>query len=69
MATVIQGMYYTNLENWLQLVARGSVLVLAVGLDLIAKNPPSWARRLRNSLWNRVKPGAATYDKTSQVSS
>jgi len=47
MATVIQGMDYTNLENWLQLVVRGSVLVLAVGLDIMAKNPPVWARRLK----------------------
>jgi ribose/xylose/arabinose/galactoside ABC-type transport system permease subunit len=40
-------MDYTNLENWLQLVVRGSVLVLAVGLDIMAKNPPVWARRLK----------------------
>jgi ABC-type xylose transport system permease subunit len=40
MATVIQGVDYTNLENWLQLVVRGSVLVLAVGLNVAAKNPP-----------------------------
>ncbi len=39
MATVIQGMDYTNLENWLQLVVRGSVLVIAVGIDITSKNP------------------------------
>jgi D-xylose transport system permease protein len=50
MATVIQGMDYTNLENWLQLVVRGSVLVLAVGLDIMAKDPPLWARRLRSTI-------------------
>ena len=50
MATVIQGMDYTNLENWLQLVVRGGVLVLAVGLDIMAKNPPLWARRLRDKM-------------------
>lgn len=60
MATVIQGMDYTNLENWLQLIVRGSVLVLAVGLDVIAKNPPPWARRLRNKFWRYIKPGAKT---------
>ena len=58
MATVIQGMDYTNLENWLQLVVRGSVLVLAVGLDVIAKNPPPWIRRIRTSTWNVFKPRA-----------
>jgi D-xylose transport system permease protein len=54
MATVIQGMDYTNLENWLQLVVRGGVLVLAVGLDIMAKNPPLWARRLQNRMWKRA---------------
>jgi D-xylose transport system permease protein len=58
MATVIQGMDYTNLENWLQLVVRGSVLVLAVGLDIVAKNPPPWARRLKNRVWKNIRPGA-----------
>ena len=65
MATVIQGMDYTNLENWLQLVVRGSVLVLAVGLDVIAKDPPPWARRLRNKLWSSIKPGAKTHGTVS----
>jgi D-xylose transport system permease protein len=37
MATVIQGMDYTNLENWLQLVVRGGVLVAAVGIDVATK--------------------------------
>ena len=55
MATVIQGMDYTNLENWLQLVVRGSVLVLAVGLDIMAKNPPLWARRLQSKVWRRSR--------------
>jgi D-xylose transport system permease protein len=47
MATVIQGMDYTNLENWLQLVIRGAVLVIAVGIDIAAKYPPAWWRRMR----------------------
>lgn len=59
MATVIQGMDYTNLENWLQLVVRGGVLVLAVGLDIIAKNPPPWARRLKTRIWKRVRHGSS----------
>ncbi|MEW6511936.1 MAG: sugar ABC transporter permease [Bacteroidota bacterium] len=42
MATVIQGMDYTNLENWLQLVVRGGVLVLAVGLDMMSKRERRW---------------------------
>jgi ABC-type xylose transport system permease subunit len=33
-------MDYSNIENWLQLIVRGSALVLAVGLDIVAKNPP-----------------------------
>jgi len=37
MATVIQGMDYTNLENWIQLVVRGAVLVVAVGIDVATK--------------------------------
>jgi D-xylose transport system permease protein len=65
MATVIQGMDYTNLENWLQLVVRGSVLVLAVGLDVVAKNPPPWARRLHTRVWKRVKPGARAHSEPS----
>ena len=68
MATVIQGMDYTNLENWLQLVVRGSVLVLAVGLDVIAKNPPPWVRRLRSKLWKQIKHGTATQEETSRIS-
>jgi D-xylose transport system permease protein len=63
MATVIQGMDYTNLENWLQLVVRGGVLVLAVGLDIIAKNPPPWARRLRTRIWRRFKRGSSLADE------
>ena len=47
MATVIQGMDYTNLENWLQLVVRGSVVVIAVGIDIATKDPPEWLRRIR----------------------
>lgn len=46
MATVIQGMDYTGLENWLQLVVRGAVLVLAVGIDIASRNPAPWMRRL-----------------------
>jgi D-xylose transport system permease protein len=59
MATVIQGMDYTSLENWLQLVVRGSVLVLAVGLDVIAQNPPPWIRRIRNDIWRRLRSGSS----------
>jgi D-xylose transport system permease protein len=47
MATVIQGMDYTDLDNWMQLVVRGSVLVIAVGIDIATKDPPRWMRRLR----------------------
>ena len=47
MATVVQGMDYTSLDNWVQLVVRGGVLVLAVGLDVISKSPPPWMRTLR----------------------
>ncbi len=53
MATVIQGMDYTNLDNWLQLVVRGSVLVLAVGIDIMTKNPPLWLLQLKYKLSNR----------------
>jgi D-xylose transport system permease protein len=49
MATVIQGMDYTNLENWIQLVVRGAVLVIAVGIDIATKNPPAWIRRFRRT--------------------
>jgi D-xylose transport system permease protein len=45
MATVIQGMDYTGLQNWLQLVVRGAVLVLAVGIDVATKNPAPWMQR------------------------
>jgi D-xylose transport system permease protein len=65
MATVIQGMDYTNLENWLQLVVRGSVLVLAVGLDVVAKNPPPWVGRLRTKLWKQVRPSTKMHESTS----
>ncbi len=47
MATVIQGMDYSNLDNWLQLVVRGAVLVIAVGIDSLGKNPPRWLQRIR----------------------
>jgi len=47
MATVIQGMDYTNLENWMQLVVRGGVLVLAVGIDIMTKNPPLWFQQMK----------------------
>ena len=50
MATVIQGMDYTSLDNWLQLVVRGSVLVLAVGIDIMSKNPPLWFQQLKYKL-------------------
>ena len=47
MATVIQGMDYSNLDNWLQLVVRGSVLILAVGIDIATKNPPLWMQKMK----------------------
>lgn len=50
MATVIQGMDYTSLENWMQLVVRGSVLVLAVGIDIMTKNPPLWLLQFKYKL-------------------
>jgi hypothetical protein len=43
----------------LQLVVRGSVLVLAVGLDIVAKNPPPWVRRLQSKIWRQIKSGSA----------
>lgn len=46
MATVIQGMDYTDLENWLQLVVRGGVVAIAVGIDVASKDPAPWMRRL-----------------------
>jgi len=46
MATVIQGMDYTDLENWLQLVVRGAVVAVAVGIDVASKDPAPWMRRL-----------------------
>jgi D-xylose transport system permease protein len=33
MAVLIQGMDYSSLDNWMQLVVRGAVVVLAVGID------------------------------------
>jgi D-xylose transport system permease protein len=53
MATVIQGMDYTDLENWLQLVVRGSVLIVAVAIDIATKNPPPWMLRIRETLIRR----------------
>jgi D-xylose transport system permease protein len=47
MATVIQGMDYTSLENWIQLVVRGAVLVIAVGIDIAAKDPPLWMQKMK----------------------
>lgn len=47
MATVIQGMDYTGLENWIQLTVRGAVLALAVAIDVAGKNPAPWMLRLR----------------------
>ncbi len=49
MATVIQGMDYSNLDNWLQLVVRGAVLVIAVGIDSVGRNPPRWLLRMRSN--------------------
>lgn len=50
MATVIQGMDYTSLDNWIQLVVRGAVLVIAVGVDIAAKNPPIWMQKIRRKI-------------------
>ncbi|MCX7049400.1 MAG: sugar ABC transporter permease [Candidatus Sumerlaeota bacterium] len=47
MATVIQGMDYSGFENWAQLVVRGAVLAVAVGVDVAAKDPAPWMRRLQ----------------------
>ncbi len=49
MATVIQGMDYSGFENWIQLVVRGSVLALAVGIDVATKDPAPWMLRLRDA--------------------
>ena len=49
MATVIQGMDYSGFENWIQLVVRGAVLALAVGIDVATKDPAPWMLRLRDS--------------------
>lgn len=54
MATVIQGMDYSNLENWLQLVVRGAILIPAVATDAATKSPPAWMLRLRDALHLRV---------------
>jgi len=48
MATVIQGMDYTGLENWIQLVVRGGVLAVAVGIDVASKTPPPWMVKVGN---------------------
>ena len=53
MATVIQGMDYTDLENGLQSVVRGSVLIVAVAIDIATKNPPPWMLRLREQALRR----------------
>ncbi len=50
MATVIQGMDYSNLENWTQLVVRGALLVIAVGIDIAAKGPSAWFRKARQAI-------------------
>ncbi len=50
MATIIQGMDYTNLENWLQLVVRGAAVAVAVGIDVAARDPAPWMLRLRAKL-------------------
>jgi D-xylose transport system permease protein len=52
MATVVQGMDYTNLENWMQLVVRGGVLVLAVALDVASRSRPAWLRAFRRGRTN-----------------
>ncbi len=56
MATVIQGMDYTGLENWMQLVVRGGVLAAAVAVDVAAKDPPPWMSALRGRLrfWKTI---------------
>jgi D-xylose transport system permease protein len=53
MATVIQGMDYTGLQNWIQLAVRGAVLALAVGIDVAGKDPAPWMLRLRRRITQR----------------
>ena len=55
MATVIQGMDYTDLENWVQLVVRGGAVALAVGIDVATKDPAPWMVRLRDALRRRLQ--------------
>lgn len=55
MATVIQGMDYSGFENWVQLVVRGGVLGVAVGIDVATKDPAPWMRRLRDGFRPGVK--------------
>lgn len=54
MATVIQGMDYTGLDNWIQLVVRGAVLAVAVGIDVATKAPPPWMIKLRASFRRKI---------------
>lgn len=62
MATVIQGMDYTGLPNWLQLVVRGSVLAAAVGIDIAAKDPPPWMTKVAASIKGAMAPGTREED-------
>lgn len=55
MAMVIQGMDYTGLENWLQLVVRGSVLALAVGVDVASRDPAPWMRRVKEAIFRKAR--------------
>jgi D-xylose transport system permease protein len=55
MATVVQGMDYTGLENWIQLAVRGAVLGLAVGIDVAGKDPAPWMLRFRRRLQRQRK--------------
>lgn len=57
MATVIQGMDYTGLDNWIQWVVRGAVLAIAVGIDVAGKDTPPWMLRLKRKFQRRT--GAA----------
>ncbi|OGV89253.1 MAG: hypothetical protein A3K19_03725 [Lentisphaerae bacterium RIFOXYB12_FULL_65_16] len=58
MATVIQGMDYTDLENWLQLVVRGAVVAVAVGIDVAGKDPAPWMRRVAGIFRRRERSPA-----------
>ena len=53
MATVVQGMDYTDLANWAQQVVLAAVLVLVVAIDVANKDTPPWMMRLGRRLRTR----------------